>query len=100
LREGAKVTIFFGSRGINAVRREKAKELTCLPDAPLEVGKTVGDKMGEMGLPLIEDLFVMLIAANLRGEIPGYLRAAGSAPVRELGPWGGLFAFRAATKPS
>lgn len=62
LREGSKVTIFFGSRGINAVHREKVKTLTCLPDAPPEVGKAVMDKMDEMGLPLIEDLFVMLIA--------------------------------------
>ncbi len=62
VREGAKVTIFFGSRGINAVHREKVKELTCLPDVPPEIGKAVTDKMDEMGLPLIEDLFVMLIA--------------------------------------
>jgi predicted peroxiredoxin len=62
LREGSKVTIFFGSRGINAVHREKVKTLTCLPDAPPEVGKAVMDKMDEMGLPLIEDLFVMLLA--------------------------------------
>jgi len=62
LREGSKVTLFFGSRGINAVHREKMKTLTCLPDEPPEVGKAVMDKMDEMGLPLIEDLFVMLIA--------------------------------------
>ena len=62
LREGSKVTLFFGSRGINAVHREKMKTLTCLPDEPPEVGKAVMDKMDEMGLPLVEDLFVMLIA--------------------------------------
>jgi len=62
LREGSKVTLFFGSRGINAVHREKFKTLTCLPDEPPEVGKAVMDKMDEMGLPLVEDLFVMLIA--------------------------------------
>lgn len=62
LREGSKVTIFFGSRGINAVHRDKVKTLTCLPDAPKEVGDAVMQKMDEMGLPLIEDLFVMLIA--------------------------------------
>ena len=62
LREGSKVTLFFGSRGINAVHREKFKTLTCLPDEPPEVGKAVTDKMDEMGLPLVEDLFVMLIA--------------------------------------
>ncbi len=62
LREGSKVTLFFGSRGINAVHREKSKTLTCLPDEPPEVGKAVMDRMDEMGLPLVEDLFVMLIA--------------------------------------
>jgi peroxiredoxin family protein len=62
LRDGSKVTLFFGSRGINAVHRDKMKTLTCLPDEPPEVGKAVMDKMDEMGLPLIEDLFVMLIA--------------------------------------
>ncbi len=62
LREGSRVTIFFGSRGINAVHREKVKDLRCLPDEPPEVGKAVTAKMNEMGLPLVEDLFVMLIA--------------------------------------
>jgi peroxiredoxin family protein len=62
LRDGSKVTLFFGSRGINAVHRDKMKTLTCLPDEPPEVGKAVMDKMDEMGLPLVEDLFVMLIA--------------------------------------
>jgi len=62
LREGSKVTLFFGSRGINAVHRDKMKTLTCLPDEPPEVGKAVMDRMDEMGLPLVEDLFVMLIA--------------------------------------
>lgn len=62
LRDGSKVTLFFGSRGINAVHRDKMKTLTCLPDEPPEVGKAVTDKMDEMGLPLVEDLFVMLIA--------------------------------------
>jgi peroxiredoxin family protein len=62
LREGSKVTLFFGSRGINAVHREKMKTLTCLPDEPKERGAAVMAKMDEMGLPLVEDLFVMLIA--------------------------------------
>jgi len=62
LREGSRVTLFFGSRGINAVHREKIKALTCLPDEPMEVGEAVMEKMDEMGLPLVEDLFVMLIA--------------------------------------
>ncbi len=62
LREGSKVTLFFGSRGINAVHRDKMKTLTCLPDDPKEIGDAVMAKMGEMGLPLVEDMFVMLIA--------------------------------------
>jgi peroxiredoxin family protein len=62
LREGSKVTLFFGSRGINAVHRDKMKTLTCLPDEPREIGEAVMAKMDEMGLPLVEDLFVMLIA--------------------------------------
>ncbi len=61
LREGSKVTVFFGSRGINAVHREKFKTLTCLPDAPPEVGQAVMKRMDELGLPLLEDMFVMLI---------------------------------------
>ncbi|MHB1514496.1 MAG: DsrE/DsrF/DrsH-like family protein [Acidiferrobacteraceae bacterium] len=62
LREGSKVTIFFGSRGINAVHRDKMKELKCMPDMPKEFGDAVMHKMDEKGLPLVEDLFVMLIA--------------------------------------
>ncbi|MEK6691355.1 MAG: DsrE/DsrF/DrsH-like family protein [Nitrospirota bacterium] len=62
LREGSKVTIFFGSRGINAVHKDKVKELKCLPDAPKEIGDAVMKKMEEMELPTAEDLFIMLIA--------------------------------------
>ena len=62
LREGSKVTLFFGSRGINAVHKAKVATLKCLPDAPAELGDAVMQKMDEMGLPLAEDLFVMLIA--------------------------------------
>ncbi len=62
LREGSQVTLFFGSRGINVVHRDKMKTLTCLPDAPREIGEAMMAKMDEMSLPLIEDLFVMLIA--------------------------------------
>jgi peroxiredoxin family protein len=61
LREGSKVTLFFGSRGINAVHREKVNTLTCLPDQP-EVGEAVRKRMDELDLPLLEDLFVALIA--------------------------------------
>ncbi len=62
LREGSKVTLFFGSRGINAVHREKMKTLACLPDEPPEVGQAVMKRMDELDLPLLEDLYVMLIA--------------------------------------
>ena len=73
LREGSRVTLFFGSRGINAVYRDKVRELRCLPDAPPAVGQAVMDKMDEMGLPLVEDLFVILIAEG--ATVPA-LRAA------------------------
>lgn len=62
LREGSKVTMFFGSRGINAVHKDKVRELKCLPDAPKEISDAVMKKMDEMNLPAIEDLFIMLIA--------------------------------------
>ena len=62
LREGSKVTIFFGSRGINAVHKDKVNELKCLPDQPKEAGDAVMKKMDEMNLPSVEDLFIMLIA--------------------------------------
>jgi len=60
LREGSKVTIFFGSRGVNAIHKEKVKDLKCLPDQPKEVGDAVMKRMEEMELPGVEDLFVML----------------------------------------
>ena len=60
LRNGAKVTIFFGSRGVNAVHVDKVKDLKCLPDQPPEVGARVLAIMDEMNLPTVEDLFVML----------------------------------------
>ena len=60
LREGSKVSIFFGSRGVNAVHNEKVNELTCMPDAPKEVSDAVMKRMEEMDLPTVEDLFVML----------------------------------------
>lgn len=60
LREGSKVTIFFGSRGVNAIHKEKVKNLQCMPDQPKEVSDAVMKKMEEMELPTVEDLFVML----------------------------------------
>lgn len=60
LREGSKVTIFFGSRGVNAIHKDKVKDLKCLPDQPKEAGEAVMKRMDEMELPSVEDLFVML----------------------------------------
>jgi len=49
LRNGAEVNIFFGSRGVNAVHKDKVKDLKCFPDQPL-----------------VEDLFVMLYMEGAR----------------------------------
>jgi hypothetical protein len=43
--------------------------------------------------------FIETTAANLRGKIPAYLRAAGFHPVERRGCWLGLFAFWIARKP-
>ena len=61
LREGANVTVYFGSRGVNALHKDKVSALTCLPDMP-EVGEAVMKRMDELDLPLVEDLFFMFIA--------------------------------------
>lgn len=60
LREGASVTIFFGSRGVNAVHKEKVKRLKCLPDQSKEISEAVEIRMKEFGIPSVEDLFLML----------------------------------------
>jgi peroxiredoxin family protein len=60
LREGSKVTIFFGSRGVNAIHKDKVKELKCLPDQPKEMGDAVMKRMEEMELPSVEELLFML----------------------------------------
>lgn len=60
LREGSNVTIFFGSRGVNAIHKDRVKELKCLPDQPKEIGDAVIKKMEEMELPGVEDLLIML----------------------------------------
>jgi peroxiredoxin family protein len=59
-RAGAGVTIFFGSRGINAVHKEKIQHLVCLPDQPEEEQKKVMARMEEMNLPMPEELLLML----------------------------------------
>ncbi|OGQ94425.1 MAG: hypothetical protein A2521_17460 [Deltaproteobacteria bacterium RIFOXYD12_FULL_57_12] len=60
LRAGAEVTVFFGSRGINAVHREKVGGLVCLPDQPAEVQKKVMARMEAMNLPTPEEMLFML----------------------------------------
>ena len=60
LRSGAEVTVFFGSRGINVVHKEKVRELKCLPDQPEEVQRRVMAKMEELALPTPKDLLTML----------------------------------------
>ncbi len=61
LRNGARVTVFFGSRGVNALHRDKVGALQCLPDQP-ELGEAVTKRMDELELPSVEDLFFMFIA--------------------------------------
>ena len=59
-RAGAKVAVFFGSRGINAVHKEKINDLKCLPDQPEEEQQKVMARMDEMNLPMPEDMLLML----------------------------------------
>ncbi len=59
-RTGAEVTVFFGSRGINAVHKEKINDLKCLPDQPEEEQQKVMDRMEAMNLPMPEDMLLML----------------------------------------
>jgi peroxiredoxin family protein len=61
LREGAKVTVYFGSRGVNALHKNKVGQLSCLPDMP-EVGAAVMKRMDQLDVPLVEDLFFMFTA--------------------------------------
>lgn len=60
LRAGAGVTIFFGSRGIKAVHKEKIRHLVCLPDQPETEQKKVMARMEELNLPMPEELLLML----------------------------------------
>ena len=60
LREGSKVTVFFGSRGVNAIHKDKVKDLKCLPDQPKEMGDAVMKRMEEMELPTVEEMLFML----------------------------------------
>lgn len=64
LRAGSKVTIFFGSRGINAVHKDKVDELVCLPDQPQEERDAVLKMMDQMDLP---DARLMLETLHYEG---------------------------------
>lgn len=59
-RAGAEVTVFFGSRGINVVHKEKIGELKCLPDQPEEEQRKVMARMEAMNLPMPEEMLLML----------------------------------------
>lgn len=65
-RAGAEVTVFFGSRGINAVHKEKIKDLKCLPDQPENEQRKVIARMEEMNLPMPEDMLLMLYMEGAR----------------------------------
>mgnify|MGYP001563299446 FL=1 len=66
LREGSNVTIFFGSRGVNAIHKDKVNDLKCLPDQPKEIGETIMKRMEEMNLPSAEDLLFYLYKEGAR----------------------------------
>ena len=59
-RAGADVTVFFGSRGIYAVHKNKINDLKCMPDQPQEIQDKVMARMEEMNLPMPEDMLLML----------------------------------------
>lgn len=82
LRAGGAVTVFFGSRGINTVHKEKVSELKCMPDAPKEIVDAVMEKMEEMNLPTPEDMLTMLamegallLACPLNKDLFGFKKA-------------------------
>ena len=54
------MTVFFGSRGIYAVHKDKINDLKCLPDQPQETQDKVMARMEEMNLPMPEDMLLML----------------------------------------
>jgi len=79
LRTGANVTVFFGSRGINAVHREHVGHLQCLPDRPEEEQRQVLARMEAMALPMPDELLLMLhmegarlLACPLNKEVFGF----------------------------
>ena len=78
LRQGAKVTVYFGSRGVNAIHKDKVGALKCLPDMP-EVGEAVTnmDQATQQNAALVEEMAAaaseMLAAAErLRKVVAGF----------------------------
>ncbi|MDA8094645.1 MAG: DsrE/DsrF/DrsH-like family protein [Betaproteobacteria bacterium] len=61
LRNGSRVSVFFGSRGVLAVHRGHVGHLACMPDLP-DQGEAARRRMDEMDLPLVEDMLFMLHA--------------------------------------
>ncbi len=59
LRAGTDVTVFFGSRGINVVHKEKINNLKCRSGGPEKEGRVMR-RMDEMNLPTPEDMTTML----------------------------------------
>ena len=60
LREGNIVSVFFGSKGVRALHRERVAHLKCLPDEP-GIGEKIIEKMDTMNLPLAEDLLFFFL---------------------------------------
>jgi peroxiredoxin family protein len=65
-RAGSDVTIFFASRGINAVHKDRINDLKCLLDQPEEEQQKVMDRMEEMNLSMPEDMLLMLHMESAR----------------------------------
>lgn len=61
LRAGADVTIFFSSRGVNALHKERIKLLNCVPEQPQVERPDIMRQMDTMNLPGAELLLEVLI---------------------------------------
>ena len=60
LREGSKVTVFFGSRWLTLIHKDQLTDLKCLCAHPKEMGDAVMKKMEEMELATVEEMLFML----------------------------------------
>jgi len=78
LRAGSKVTIFFGSRGINAVHKDKIDKLVCLPDQPQEARDNVVKNDGGNGA---SGVFRISRSTGYMGPVDGKVRQqSGGSP--------------------